>query len=88
MESAESALARMLKDLDALLPRSTNTAKIEVNAGSLGVWACVTACIAMLVLNIALLVMLVNHDRKIDDLSHYLNAIYMAAPHLKPPEKK
>lgn len=45
MEPADSALARMLKDLDALLPRSTNTAKIEVNAGTLGVWFAATACV-------------------------------------------
>lgn len=78
--------ALMERLIDAMSRRKDNSSQsnITLNAGGIGVWIAVTACAAMLAINMALIVILVNHDRKIDDLSHYLNAIYMAAPHLKP----
>lgn len=65
----------------------TGHANISVNAGGLGVWVAMTCCLVMLAVNVLLVVILVNHDRKIDDLNSYLTAIYMMAPHLKPPDK-
>lgn len=85
-QGAESALEKARRDLDALLPRNANNAVITVNAGGVGVWVAVTACMAMLVLNIALLFILSGHDRKIERMQDHLNAIYMMAPHLKPEE--
>lgn len=64
-----------------------NQSTITINAGGAAVWIAVSAAAVMLALNLALIVMLVNHDRKIDDLEHYINAIYMLAPSLKPQEK-
>ena len=40
----DTSAARLLEELGNLLPRSDNTAKIEVNAGSIGVWLAATAC--------------------------------------------
>lgn len=63
-----------------------NTTRIEINAGGVGVWLAASSCAVMLVLNIALLFMLAGHDRKIERLQDYLQAIYAQAPHLKPKE--
>lgn len=46
MEPIDPLVERVLKD--ALLPRSENTAKISINAGGVGVWVAVTACLVML----------------------------------------
>lgn len=43
----DTSAARLLQELGNLLPRQENTAKIEVNAGSIGVWIAATACIVM-----------------------------------------
>lgn len=48
MEPVETAVERLQKELDRLLPRTENTAKITVNAGGIGVWIAVTACVTML----------------------------------------
>lgn len=68
-EPAGTALERLAKELGAFLPRNENSAKITINAGGIGVWLAVTACGMMLAMNLALLVMLVDHGRKIDELS-------------------
>lgn len=57
---------------------------ITLNAGGVGLWVAVSACAVMLAVNMGLAILVLNHDRKIDDLSHYLNAIYQLAPSLKP----
>ena len=44
MEPMDTSAARLLEELGNLLPRKDNTAKIEVNAGSIGVWLAATAC--------------------------------------------
>ena len=44
MEPAESAFARMLKDLEPLFPRNQNTSTTQVNAGTIGVWIAASAC--------------------------------------------
>lgn len=66
---------------------SGNQSTITLNAGGVGVWIAVSACAVMLAVNVMLVAVVVSHDRKIDDLKHYLNAVYMMAPHLKPEEK-
>ncbi len=80
--------ALMERLIDAMNRHKDNSSQstITLNAGGVGVWISVTVCSVMLAINMALIVILVNHDRKIDDLSHYLNAIYMVAPQLKPKE--
>lgn len=87
MEAFTRALDRFSEKADRLLNTGNmNTAKIEVNAGGVGVWVAASSCAVMLVLNIALLFMLAGHDRKIERLQDYLQAIYAQAPHLKPKE--
>lgn len=82
----EAAVDRLAAAMNQ--PANTgNQSTITISAGGIGVWLAVSACAVMLAVNVALMVMLLNHDRKIDDLSHYLNAIYMVAPSLKPEDK-
>lgn len=80
--------ARAVEQLDDVLTRtggnSGNQSTITLNAGGAAVWVAVTACAVMLAVNLMLVAIVVSHDRKIDDLRHVLNAIYMMAPHLKP----
>lgn len=82
----EAAVDRFAEALNK--PGNTgNQSTVTINAGGAAVWIAASAVAVMLALNLALMVMLVNHDRKIDDLEHYINAIYMLAPSLKPQEK-
>jgi len=57
---------------------------VTVQAGGFGLWVATTCCALMLGMNLCLLVMLAGHDRKIERLEDYLQAIYTQAPHLKP----
>lgn len=82
----EQASGRLAKALAGSV-NSGNQSTITLNAGGIGVWLAVSACCVMLAVNICLAILLVNHDRKIDDLGHYVQAIYMMAPQLKPQEK-
>lgn len=86
-KEAESTLFKVMRDLDAILPRNASKSEINVNAGGVGVWIATTACIAMLAVNLVLAALWVGHERKIERLEDYLQAIYAAAPHLKPPEE-
>lgn len=82
-EQASDRLAQALSNTG----NSGNQSTITLNAGGIGVWLAVSACGVMLAVNVCLAILLVNHDRKIDDLGHYVQAIYMMAPQLKPQEK-
>lgn len=82
----ERAAAKLSEALAAAPTNTGNQSTITLNAGGVGVWIAVSACAVMLAMNLCLLVMLVNHDRKIDDIGHYVQAIYMIAPQLKPKE--
>ena len=84
-ERFEQASERLAKALSQ--GNSGNQSTITLNAGGIGVWMAVSACFVMLSVNICLAVILINHDRKIDDLEHYIQAIYMMAPSLKPEDK-
>lgn len=66
----------------------SSASHITVNAGGIGVYIAVTCCAVMLAVNIFLIAIIVNHERKIDDLGDYIHAIYMVAPQLKPESKK
>lgn len=56
-------------------------ATVVQNASSIGVW------VAMLFVNMLMLALIVILFNKLDRTQDYLNAIYMQAPHLKPPEE-
>jgi hypothetical protein len=91
MSGAAEELRRLERAVDlftAAAPhnRIGNQSTISVNAGGVGVWLAASACAVMLAANLALVAMLISHDRKIDDLRHHLTAIYMLAPHLTPEE--
>lgn len=87
MESRfDHAMQRLTECLDRQATNSSHST-ITFNAGGLGVWLAASACAVMLAVNMVLVVVIASHDRKIDDLSHYLNAIYMIAPQLKPEDK-
>ena len=66
----------------------SSASHITVNADGIGVYIAVTCCAVMLAVNVLLIAIIVNHERKIDDLGDYIHAIYMVAPSLKPESKK
>lgn len=94
MEPAETALDRVRRDLDALLPKSSNTSTITINAGGVGVWVAAMACIVMLT---ALMVgafwvsreftridaALLKREDDADRAQTYLSAIYARMPELR-----
>lgn len=67
------------------------TASVTVNAGGMGLWAAVTACLMTLAAcvpsMVILSVMVVDQGRKIDRLQDHVNVIYRATPALKPKEE-
>jgi hypothetical protein len=83
-------LERAVKALgEAMQPaNSGNQSTVTINAGGVGVWIAVTASAIMLAVNMVLVVILIDHGRRIDDLQDYVHAIYMMAPQLKPEESK
>ena len=56
---------------------NSSASTITVNAGGIGVYIAVTCCAVMLAINILLVAIIVNHDRKIDRLNDYVTATYM-----------
>lgn len=87
MESRHDALMERL--IDAMRKQADNSSNstITFNAGGVGVWLAASACAVMLGVNMVLIVILADHSRKIDDMGHYLNSIYMMAPQLKPKDE-
>ncbi len=88
MEPVETAVERLQKELDRLVPRNSNAANITVNAGGVGVWIATTACCVMVAASIFMGLWVVDLSRKVSELENYLNAIYMMAPSLKPENQK
>lgn len=79
------ALDRFSRKADEILrSRNTNTAKIEVNAGGVGVWIATTACVVMVAVSVFMGLWVVDMSRKVSELENYIHAIYMVAPSLKP----
>jgi hypothetical protein len=67
---------------------NSSTSHIQFSAGSFGVLISAFCAVVSFLMFCVILVLFINHDRKIDDLGDYLNAIYVQAPSLKPPEKE
>lgn len=65
--------------------RPASSSVITVQAGGVGLWVSVTACVVMLFMNVALLFTVLDHSRKIDRLEDYLQAayrsVYQPEPH-------
>ena len=72
MEPMDTSAARLLQELGDLLPRNDNTAKIDVNAGSIGVWLAATACVVcvavMVVGGIFVTREFVRYDQQLQEL--------------------
>ena len=72
MEPMDTSAARLLQELGNLLPRNDNIAKIEVNAGSIGVWLAATACVVcvavMVVGGIFVTREFVRYDQQLQEL--------------------
>ncbi len=86
MEPIDPLVERVLRDaLGGTRANATQTVVVKDESKSNRAW---NAFYLMLGLNAALLVMYMAHDRKIDRLEDYLQAVYIQAPWLKPEEKK
>jgi hypothetical protein len=67
-------------------PSAVGSSHVTINAGGLGVAVALIACALMLGVNLAMVATFVTQDRKIDRMQDHLNAIYMLAPQLRPPQ--
>lgn len=63
-----------------------SNATINVNAGGVGVFVCCGLVAFLAGMSIPLYFEQRDQQRQIDDMTHYLNAIYQQAPNLKPKE--
>lgn len=81
------AFNRFADKADALLKGGTHQT-VTLSGGSFGIWVAAFAAVVCFLMFFVVLVLFVNHDRKIDDLNHYLQAIYIQAPYLKPAKEK
>ena len=82
-DPTEVTADRLLRDLLVPNRNSTSNVNFTMNAGGL----VTAACAFMLGVNIVLCAIVIKDSLKIEDLDDKLSAIYMMAPHLKPPEK-
>jgi hypothetical protein len=79
------ALNRFSDRIDRL-ERVSSTSQVSISAGGVGVWVATMAAFVCFVMMMVMLVLYVDQSRKVDDLGHYLQAIYAQAPSLKPEE--
>ena len=87
MQEEVEKLSQQIGQLETQLRRGiTSSSTINLNAGGIGVWIATVACGVMLGIGILGATIIVDQQRKIDDMQHYLNAIYMQAPSLRPSE--
>ena len=78
------ALNRFSDGADKLLANSNGgSATIHVNAGGVGVWLCVTACVVTFVTAIFLGAVVFWFAIKTNDQGHQMNAVYMSVPGLR-----
>jgi hypothetical protein len=90
MDDEFAHIRKLLDETRSLLPPPVNAvgnSQIVVHAGGIGVWISATAAAVCFAAVIVLTMLYIDQSRRIDDLGDYLAAIYMQAPHLKPPEK-
>lgn len=86
MDELEDIRELLAETQRLMAPMGCSSAQITVSAGGVGVWISATAAILCLFATLLLAVLYVDQRREIDDLNHYLQAIYAQAPHLKPAE--
>jgi hypothetical protein len=65
----------------------SSTSNLSVNAGGMGVWSAVTACLITLFACVPtmgiLTVLVIDQGRKIERLEDYIQAVYRIAPELQ-----
>lgn len=100
IERFSDAIERFNKVLDRMGDtKNIGTANVNINAGGIAVWVSATCCIAMLIAAMVGTLWMGREfghieqangqqDKRINDLSDYLSAIYMQAPYLKPKDQK
>lgn len=76
-------LADRLDEISQLRSTQAATSTVQINAGGVGIWVCAMCATVSLLVTFALVVLVVDHSRKIDELNTYVTATYMMAPHLK-----
>lgn len=81
------AMNRFSDRVDALSKAGTNQT-VTLSGGSLGIWVAAFAAAVCFLMFFVVLMLFINHDRKIDSLNDYIAAIYAQAPHLKPEKKE
>lgn len=62
MEPAETALERLARELGAILPKNSNTATININAGGVALWLASLMAFAMFIM------FMMERDDKRDDI--------------------
>lgn len=87
-KESETTLFKVMRDLDAILPRNASKSEININTGGVAMWVALAMFAFMAGLNWSLNAQLTDQNRKIDRMQEHLSAIYMMAPHLKPEVKK
>lgn len=91
-ESLVESTAKLVKAVESFqsmrTPTTVGSSHVTINAGGIGVAVALIACALMLGFNLSLQAILASHDRKIDRMQDHLSAIYMQAPHLRPPPGK
>lgn len=85
-ENDSERLAEVLTGIAEVLRsnRPSSNQAITINGGGLGVWIASLCCAVMLGMSVMGGVAFFTMQRQINDLQHYLQAIYMQAPDLRP----
>lgn len=76
-------LVTELKAFRNLSPESGNVTQFTVNAGGVGVWACLTACIVMFVLSLVMVVAYLDVRDEQRVTAAHLATIYVLVPGLR-----
>ncbi len=86
-----SLLRRLIEQMKEDRVHGSGNSNINVNAGGVGVWTAVTACLMTLAACVPTMIMLavivVDQGRKLDRLQDHVNVIYRATPALKPKQE-
>lgn len=80
-----SSAVRGLQDaLTDMRGKGGNQATVTIQAGGIAVWLVTCACAFMVGMAMVAGMLMFTQQRQINDLQHYLQAIYMQAPSLRP----
>lgn len=83
MDSEDQEWARLAANLERLTPAVASKSEIHFNAGNIGVWIAVSCLGVSMTANLFLGFLYLDHARQIDDLEHYIQAIYQIASEIE-----